>query len=258
MTLAGTLVLVVMIIFIINFILIFRRHLTKNYLEQSKLQNRFQQELLTAQIEIREQTLISISQEIHDNIGQALSLVKLNLNTIPLVDNQVLNTKVRDSKELIASVMSDLRDLVRSLHGDKIKELGLQGAVISLLEMIGNAGQFVVQHSVKGEVFPVDNQKGVIIYRIIQEALNNAMKYADCRVLSVMIEYSPVLFSVSVRDDGNGFNPLELMADQTGIGLKSMRNRAKLIGASLDIETSPGNGVRISVTLPKADIISSA
>jgi signal transduction histidine kinase len=97
---------------------VYRKRIKENLLLQAK----FQQALLQTQIEIQEQTLTTISQEIHDNIGQVLSLAKLNLNTLQPDEHE----KLKDTKMLVSKAINDLRDLSRSMHGDKIADLGLQ------------------------------------------------------------------------------------------------------------------------------------
>ena len=97
---------------------------------------KFQQTLLQTQLEIQEQTLKNISQEIHDNIGQALSLAKLNLNTMLVTNDESLQQKILNSKELVSKAITDLRDLSRSLDTDYVQEMGLQRAIEYELELI--------------------------------------------------------------------------------------------------------------------------
>jgi len=96
------------------------------------MKSQFEQELLQTQIEIQEQTLKTISQEIHDNVGQVLSLAKLNLNTFEANPEG----KLKNTKELVSKAINDLRDLSRSLHGEKIGEIGLQEAIVNELKIL--------------------------------------------------------------------------------------------------------------------------
>ena len=110
--------------------------------EKQTLQVQFEQELLQTQIEIQEQTLKTISQEIHDNVGQVLSLAKLNLNTVGPITDERTHAKIESTKELVSKAINDLRDLSRSLHGEKIGEIGLQDAIANELKILQNIGQF--------------------------------------------------------------------------------------------------------------------
>ncbi|MEI2749016.1 MAG: histidine kinase [Ferruginibacter sp.] len=109
--------------------------------EKQAIQLRFQQELLQTQIEIQEQTLKTISQEIHDNVGQILSLAKLNLNIFPAANDEQ-QTKINDTKQLVSKAIIDLRNLSRSMYGDQLNELGLNDAIANELSIIRNTGQF--------------------------------------------------------------------------------------------------------------------
>ena len=105
--------------FIIFFIVINRFRINRYIMEKKNMETKFQQEILQTQLEIQEQTLKNISQEIHDNIGQALSLAKLNLNTMQVTNDEGLQQKILNSKELVSKAIVDLRDLSRSHDTEK-------------------------------------------------------------------------------------------------------------------------------------------
>jgi two-component system, NarL family, sensor kinase len=233
--------------FIIFFLFLFNKR--KNRLINDKLlmQTRFEQALLQTQIEIQEQTLKTISQEIHDNIGQVLSLAKLNLATLQLGEEEKLN----DTKNLVSKAINDLRDLSRSLHGDKIAELGLQEAVASELKILQNTGQYHTALQITGEPYKVEPQKEMVLFRIVQEAMNNAIKHAKAKNITVQLSYWPNAFVLIITDDGIGFNAVVLEPAQTGIGLKSMQNRAALIGGQFTITAANGNGTQIKIELKR-------
>lgn len=203
-----------------------------------------QQELLQTQLEIQEQTLKTISEEIHDNVGQVLSLAKLNLNTIEYNTEQKLN----DTKQLISKAINDLRDLSRSMHGDRIAELGLQQSLTDELQILQNSGEFETHLKITGENYKLPAQKEMVIFRIVQEALNNAIKHAKAKNISLQLNYQPEVFVLTVQDDGIGFNAAEMQ--NKGIGLKSMQNRAQLIGGTCTLQSTPTTGTSITIELP--------
>lgn len=209
------------------------------------MKSQFEQELLQTQIEIQEQTLKTISQEIHDNVGQVLSLAKLNLNTFEVNPEG----KLKNTKELVSKAINDLRDLSRSLHGDKIAEIGLQEAVTNELRVLQNTGQFETQLKISGETYKLEPQKEMVLYRIVQEALHNSVKHAKAKNLQVQFNYQPGVFILNILDDGKGFDHNGLQSSQTGIGLKSMQNRAALIGGVFSIRSSTGSGTEINIEL---------
>src|ERR1700743_1703483 len=137
---ATSLLLFLLSTFIFAFLAVYQRKRRQYKVEKQLLQIQFTEELLHTQIEIQEQTLKTISQEIHDNVGQVLSLAKLNLNTFPATADENIQVKVGDTKELIGKAINDLRDLSRSMHGDKIADLGIQEAIANELKILQNTG----------------------------------------------------------------------------------------------------------------------
>ena len=207
------------------------------------MKSQFQQELLQTQLEIQEQTLKTISEEIHDNVGQVLSLAKLNLNTFENNSEQ----KLQDTRQLISKAINDLRDLSRSMHGDRIAELGLQQSIADELQILQNSGEFETHLKIIGEAYKLLPQKEMVLFRIVQEALNNCIKYSKAKNITVNLDYDKENFSLSVMDDGIGFDTHA----RTGIGLKSMQNRAALIGGEFSIQSAIENGTAITIILPK-------
>ncbi len=230
-------------VLIISIILRIQKNNHNFFFEKTQLQSQFQQELLQTQLEIQEQTLKTISEEIHDNVGQVLSLAKLNLNTFESHPQQ----KLQDTKQLISKAINDLRDLSRSMHGDRITELGLQQSVADELQILQNTGQFATHLKIMGEAYKLLPQKEMVLFRIVQEALNNCIKYSKAKNISVALNYDKEKFLLHITDDGIGFD----MHAKTGIGLKSMQNRAALIGGEFSIQSSAANGTSIIITLLK-------
>jgi len=217
--------------------------------EKKMMQVEFQQALLQTQLEIQEQTLKNISQEIHDNVGQVLSLAKLNLGTFENTESVYNQTKINDTRQLVSKAINDLRDLSRSLHGDRIAELGLQDAISNELKILQNTGQYQTAFTITGDRYKLEPPKEMVLFRIVQEAINNSIKHAKAKKITVQLKYQPASFILSVEDDGIGFNATGLEAAQKGIGLKSMQNRAALIGGSLSLDSAPGNGTVINIDL---------
>jgi two-component system, NarL family, sensor kinase len=244
--------LLLIIIIIIAAVLYYNRR-KKNLLERQQLQFRFDQTLLQSQLEIQEQTLKNISQEIHDNIGQALTLAKLNLNTIlPSVDES-LRENILASKHLVSKAIGDLRDLSRSLDTDYVKEMGLQRAIEYEMEMIQKTGTIRALVQVEGTIIRLEKQDELILFRIIQESFHNILKHAEARNLLVNVRYSPEELEFSIRDDGRGMDLSPLNDKQNadfGLGIRNMQKRAKLIGAVFTMQSVLGSGTEVKIILP--------
>jgi signal transduction histidine kinase len=221
-------------------------------MEKKNMEITFRQTLLQTQLEIQEQTLKNISQEIHDNIGQALSLAKLNLNTMPPTNDEALQQKILNSKELVSKAITDLRDLSRSLDTDYVQEMGLQRAIEYELEMIQKTGTIETNMIVEGTLFRLEKQKELILFRIVQETFNNILKHAGAKTIAVQINYETNGFTLMIKDDGKGVNLKPFNHGENnnfGLGIRNMHNRAKLIGADFNMSSNIGEGTEVKIVL---------
>ena len=232
-------------LFVLSFFLVYRKN---QNIKESEIEN-LNNALLQTQIEIQEQTLKTVAQEIHDNIGQILSLAKLNLNTFPVITDAAIQARVDDTKHLIGKAIVDLRDLSRSLNGDKINELGLEQAISSELKILQNTGKFSTGLLITGSPYKLDSKKEMVLFRMVQEAMNNAIKHSKAKTIDVQLMYGTEIFQLSITDNGIGFNPANLLAQQPGIGLKSMQNRAELIGGIFSVLSSSATGTSIIIEI---------
>ncbi len=218
------------------------------------MKSSFEKELLNSQLEIQEQTLKNISQEIHDNIGQALTLAKLNLNMMSLENPVQLVQKIGNSKELVSKAINDLRDLSRSLNTDYVEEMGLLRSVEYELEMISKSGTLQTQLQITGQVYRFDRQKELITFRIVQEVLNNIVKHARADSIEVRANYTGDKMELIITDDGEGVDLSPLNRNDHsgfGLGIRNMHNRASLIGADFKIMSTIGKGTSVHLILPK-------
>lgn len=250
-TFVGTSLAVFLSITLFIFFISYQKRKFKFFKERQQLRTDFQQELLRAQLEIQEQTFQNISQEIHDNIGQMLSLAKLNLNTTDIAQPKVAIDKIERSRDLVSKAISDLRDLSKSLNPDIITKIGLSEAIQRELLQVAKAGQFEVNLTQNGDLFRFDPQKELIVFRIFQEILNNIITHAGAKTVDVRLDFLPRQFSLTVTDDGTGFDAGNLEREEciSGIGVRNMRTRATLIGASFTLNSLPGKGTLVSVEL---------
>ncbi|MCG2613920.1 histidine kinase [Terrimonas sp. NA20] len=222
-----------------------------NYmLKEEQMRFEYQEQLLKTQLEIQEQTLKTISQEIHDNIGQALTLAKLNLNTMLPVEDDLLEQKIINSKELVSKAITDLRDLSHSLDTDYVQEMGLQRAIEYELERIQKTGAASAVLEVDGNAYRLSKQKELILFRITQEAFTNSIKHAEPKSIRVNMNYTAEGLIMVISDDGKGMDLLEVTAPNAGVGTRNMQSRADMIGASISFNSSPGNGTSINIFLP--------
>lgn len=212
--------------------------------------SKFQNTLLQSQLEIQESTLQNIAQEIHDNIGQTLSLVKLNLNTLDPA-KPAWEEKTRTSKELVGKAIQDLRNLSKTLHSDTILASGLVKAVAYELSLIQGSGAAHTSLQMAGEPPRLPAEVELILFRMVQEALHNIIKHAKATLIAVKIWADEGNLYLLVADDGIGFDPgLQNSGVDGGSGLRNMHNRARLIGGYCKVHSAPEKGTQIEWNIP--------
>lgn len=245
--LASLIISVLLFLFIIVLVAVYYKKQLQAIKEKQQLQSQFQQTLLQSQLEIQEQTMKNISQEIHDNIGQMLSLAKMTLGTTNIDEKESAKKKIDNAEQLVAKSIIDLRNLSRSLDTDHISEKGLRASIAFELELIEKTGSYKTILEVSGEQVSPDKQKELILFRIIQECLHNTIKHAQATEITVSITHTPTQIAISISDNGKGFS---IQDSVKGLGLRNMENRSKLIGADFNIDSVPGNGTQVKINLP--------
>jgi signal transduction histidine kinase len=245
----GSVFLLLVAFGIIILVFSYQKKQVKYLQEKAALKAAFEKELLEAQLQVQELTLKNVAQEIHDNIGQTLSLAKLNLNTLHPDKPHLLPEKITTTKELVSKAIADLRTLSKTLHSEAVLSAGLAEAITMELRLIEKSGVFDTAVTVSGTPVSIDPQKELILFRAVQEALNNAIKHSGANRIEVHLRYCPTELQVEVSDNGQGINT-ELMKQENGSGLRNMRNRAKLIGGSFRIDNrQPGTQIRLNLPI---------
>jgi signal transduction histidine kinase len=233
---------------VIYFVVLYRNKQLKNKKEQDAREALFRQELLKTQIEVQEQTFENVSQEIHDNITQVLSFVKLSLATVNNASEPDRVKKITECRELLSNTITDLRDLSKSLSFEHIASRGFYRMIEAEVERINKSDVISVSLELDGTPYPLGEQRELVLFRIFQETLNNSLKHSGAKHFKIILEYRHDLFNLSLEDDGSGFSP-QILDSKNGSGLRNMANRAALIGGNATVNSSPGKGCTIAVRL---------
>ena len=253
MVIGATVVLMILLGFIISFMFLYTNRQQRHRLEIDQVKARYDQEILKTQLEIKEQTLRGISEELHDHFGQMLSLVILNLSALDLKDQVYTAQRVEDVTQLVEKVVSDLRDLSKTLDPENIAKFGLHEVIRFDLDIMKKTGQYATSLQVTGHAASLEHSKEIIIYRIVQEALHNITKHAHADSISLNLDYSDAQLELEIADNGRGFNPALLETrglTERGSGLHNLRKKADLIGANLEIRSIPTEGTSIRMRIP--------
>lgn len=243
----GTLLFGLLSVFIIYFILLYRKSQTKLYFERE----RRKQELLRAEVEIKEQTLVNVSREIHDNLGQAAALVKINLNLVSKNISAEDQQKVEESIDLMKKLIGDMRSLSASLNGDTIRRKGIVAMLEQDVERINKLGYVEVKFYHPAEKITLDADQLVILYRMIQELFTNTLKYAKAKQIMLKLEETKENVMVTYTDDGIGFDFQEAL--NKGSGLTNIHDRCQLIGGELTFQSEENIGVQVHISLKKSN-----
>jgi PAS domain S-box-containing protein len=221
------------------------RDVTERHRAQEMLQT-FSQRLIEAQ----EAERCRIAQELHDEIGQLLTGLRLLLETRVRAATEVSAIALREADELITSLMGRLREMVLDLRPPDLDALGLLPALFTHVERFTRQTgvQVRFQHSGLDRRFSPDVETAV--YRIVQEALTNVARHAAVREATVRVWADQAAVHVQVEDRGRGF---DVSAAEHSVGITGMRERALLIGGSLDVESAPGRGTVVTADIPLRD-----
>ncbi len=212
-------------------------------LEVALIKSEFSQTLLTTQNEIQEQTLRTISQELHDNISQKLGLAKLQLNLLQSGESSI---NISDTKTVIMDALADIRALSKSLHPDRIASIPLKESMEHEIYLLTNATSVNFHCVIEADGDVLSNEQRIILFRIFQELLNNALKYAGATKVDIIFTIEPSI-TLTIADNGVGL-PIDY---QKGIGHTSIQNRVKLLKGNFVLESSAKDGTRAKVEIPK-------
>lgn len=246
----GTLVIAGFSICLTAFLVLYKQKQVRNKLDRQQMEFNYASELFKTRLEVQEQALLHVSQEIHDNIGQVLSFSKFQLTALRShIGGEQGQELLQQSEKLVGKAIQDLRLLSHSLNAPLIEKLDLEDSIEKELDRIRNFRNMDCVFTAEGEPADLPTEKRLILFRIIQEALQNILKHADARRLEVALHYEDTRLTVQVKDDGKGFHQLP-SRQNASIGLLNMYNRADMLGGSLDINSAAGQGSVITLNVP--------
>lgn len=225
---------------IILLFIFFQKKKNKLLTKQAEVQKQFEIELVESQIEIREQTLRYISWELHDNIGQLLTLAKLQLQKIKNQDTKELNDN-------LSFILNEIRAISRVTNPDYVNKISLEDALKLEIDRFNRLNYIQSSLTIQGESFSINPKSETIIFRILQEFFSNTIKHSKASKLDVQINYQEDKKAISIlaKDNGKGF--IQNDQNEKGIGLINMKKRGYLIDAEINIESEINAGTKLSI-----------
>lgn len=216
----------------------------KEQLERTREQHRLVAETT---IQVQEKEKEEIGKELHDNINQMLATVSLYLNTAAIHEELRLELIGR-SRSIVKDAIEEIRRLSKSLVAPKLLEVGFAQSLMGLVESVAFAAPFTISANYESlpEHLMSDNKK-VLLYRIVQEQLNNILKYAKASKVTIRFSVHEETIQVCIKDDGVGFDAGK---KAKGIGLRNIQTRLELVSGNLRINTAIGKGCELIVEVP--------
>jgi len=232
-------VLVVFITLALIWLFIIFQKRKNNLLQDYKnAQKQFEKEIAETQVEIREQRLRNISWELHDNIGQLLTLAKIQLQ-VATPEN------IKEVSDIIGKGLQEVRALSKLINPDFIKNIELYKVVQLEIDRFNRLNFIKSELNIIGETHKLDAKVEIILFRILQEFFSNTIKHSKATTLKVNLDYQEDSLHISAEDNGIGYDMSE--DSQKGIGLLNIKNRAKLINAEIDFNSKIGKGTILKI-----------
>ncbi len=210
--------------------------------------------LIYAQEEERQR----IARELHDDTGQVLTLLLIRLKLLeaqPGADQ--IAPQIAELRGLVSSAIDQVRRLALNLRPPTIDQLGLTPSLRSLITTFTENTHIEVKLELPREPATLSPERTIVVYRVVQEALTNIAKHANAHLVTVTVTLADQQLQAIIHDDGRGFAPESLPAhtlrrteSARGVGLFGMEERARLAGGSLKIQSAPGKGTTVTLTVP--------
>jgi len=224
-------------------ILVLKRKKERDRIALERLESEHNQKLFKAWIEGESKERVRLAKELHDGLGQLLVTAKMSLDMQDEPDESVLH-----SIQILNNSIDELRHISHDLMPATLMRLGLIPALRDIKRQIEKAST-IICHWELPENIEIEEEQTHAIYRIVQEFLNNSLKHAEASELFLKLEQSQKSIQIHIQDNGRGFDSSKI-SESTGMGWNSILLRVNLYQGSLKIDSQPGKGTQLSLTMP--------
>lgn len=231
--------------FIISYVRLFNTRKKRHLEEKEQMKENFHLQLLHSKLEIQEQTFTEISKELHDNVGQLLSLASLQLS---MAQQQAI--PLEKIKQNIDTALGDLRNISKSLNGEYIQKFSIAEFLQNIKNQLDGFEGIDFQIEQIGERSTLPIPKKIILIRVLQEAIQNIVKHARATLLRVIIDNSDgQILKITVADNGIGFD-VKKAELRNGLGLSNMQKRIESLNGTITFHSRPSEGTEIFIHTP--------
>jgi len=240
--------LLIFITGIIVFVFQYRKRKLLHEKEKAGIEKQYRLDLLNTQLQIQQETMEFIGREIHDSVGQKLTLASIYSQKLEF-ENELnpIALKLKQISGVINDSLSELRDLSKTLTDNRLQHTNLTELLRVECEKINDSGicQAVFVSDFTTEI-NVTNKS--FLFRVVQEFIQNSLKHSGCSLISIELKQKSDGLSIRVSDDGKGFD-IE-STHSGGIGLDNMKRRMQMIGGSFNLRSESGSGTELDLFMP--------
>ncbi|MGZ8550889.1 MAG: sensor histidine kinase [Chitinophagaceae bacterium] len=241
----ANLVLLIFIVGIIVFAFQYRKRKLIHEKEKAGIEKQYKLELLNTQLVVQKDTMQFIGREIHDSVGQKLTLASIYSQKMEFENHSpVIRGKLSRISSIINDAIAELRELSKTLTDADLQNSTLNELLEKEREKINDAGGCKLELFSNLELTLGVNIKSVL-YRVLQEFIQNSLKHSQCALIRIRLEEKPEGLYIFASDDGRGFDLQH--RNSGGIGLSNMRNRVELIGGTFAINSAPQQGTNLEL-----------
>lgn len=246
----GTFLFTLFAVFIILYIALQKKKQYHYQIEKQEMQHRFNNELMRSRMEVHEQTLKDLSAELHDNVAQMLGMAKMQLHMLSskVIDNPS-REMVAETTLLVGEVIKDIRSMSHTMNGNYILKAGLKESIEKDLQRIRTATRIKCNFMETGDTFTISEDRQVMLFRIVQECIANAVKHGEPYSIYVSLKYYPDALQVTIVDDGKGFHP-DNNTNTGGLGLDNIKERIRLLKGTMSINSEENKGTTVLLRIP--------
>lgn len=245
---ATTFIILLVVMMMVLIYGVFIRKKSQMLLEQQKKEALFEQELAVSQMEIKEQTLNYIGEELHDDLGQKLSVARLMSNRILNSNDPEIAKIAKEINILVGECIQDIRNLSKVFITGQIEHFGLVESIEREVRRIERLELLEVNFQINNNNFEINPDHTLILFRIVQECINNVIKHSKSNKLKIIVENLQDTIKIVVEDKGIGIKKNE---NSRGSGINNMWNRARLIGADIKLDSLENVGTKVTVIYKK-------
>jgi len=243
--LAASSILLLITLFIVMLVVAYLKRDLKHLKEKENMEADFENQLLQAQLETQEETLHQLSTEIHDNVGQLLNstklLIGLTQRSLPEPPETLLM-----ADDTLGKAIQEIRSLSKSLNKEWLQQFNFIENLEAEISRI-NAARSLQINLYRPDILSMKASEQIILFRIVQEVLQNAMKHAFAKTIEIKIKEDNRLLTILISDDGTGFDESTITQS---VGLLNIKHRTKLLGGTVRWLSSINHGTQVTIQIP--------